>query len=335
MITLIITTGNTSLDRYSQILSKGLTNDKIETKMPVSFKEGFDFLKKLKNYETDIFHLPHQQFARYSNFINKPCVITVHDLSLQCTTLFKVSNRMKIYLKFDILGIKKAKHIFADSESTKNDLVSKLKINPDKISVVYLGVDQNIYNPKKTVFVNFNYILYVGSEQPRKNLSSLLKAFRIIKQNENFKDLKLIKIGNPGLETDRKTILKLINELNLQNDVVFTGFVPEAELPKYYSNAACFVLPSLYEGFGLPLLEAMACGCPVVASNVTSIPEVAGDAGLLVNPLNVKEIANAIEQILSDDSLREKLIDNGLTQSNKFSWDKTASETAKVYESLQ
>ena len=335
MITLITTKGNTSLDKYSQELSKRLTVDEIETKMPVSFKDGYNFLKQLRSCNAGIFHLPHQQFARYSKFISKPCVITVHDLSLQCSSLYNLNSRMKIYMKFDILGIKNAKHIIAISKYTKNDLISKLKISPDKISIVFQGVDHNIFLPQETPIFDFQYILYVGSEQPRKNLSSLLKAFQIIKLDTHFKDLKLIKIGSPGLEADRKSTLKMIDKLNLQNDVIFPGFVPEAELPKYYSKAACFVLPSLYEGFGLPILEAMACGCPVIASNVTSIPEVVDDAGLLADPLNVKEIVNAIEQVLSDDGLREKLIDKGFAQSRKFSWDKTAFETAKVYESLQ
>jgi len=332
MITLIITTGNSSLDKYSQLLSKGLTNDKIEIKMPVSFKEGFDFFKKMRKYETDIFHLPHQQFARYLNFINKPCIITVHDLSLQCSSLYDLNNRMKIYVKLDKIGINKASHIIAISKSTKQDLITELGIPEDKISVIYQGVDHSLYKPIKSNECDLNYILYVGSEQPRKNFGSLLKAFYLLKQNSEFKDFKLIKIGEPGLKQDRHTTLKIISELNLQEEVIFTGFIPEAMLPLYYSNAACFVLPSLYEGFGLTVPEAMACGCPVISSNVSSLLEIAGDAAIFVDPYDVSSIANSITIICTDNNIRDRLTEKGIAQSKKYSWDDTARKTIDVYE---
>lgn len=335
MTTIVVTTGNSSLDKYSQELSKRMEIDKFEIEMPVSIRQGYDFLKKSRSYNTDIFHLPHQQFARYSNFINKPCIITVHDLSLQCSTLFNLSTRMKLYLEFDILGIKRAKHIIAISEYTKNDLISLLRICPDKISVVYQGINHQIYHTQKVNPFDFKYILYVGSEQPRKNFTSLIKAFCILKKNKNFTNLKLVKIGSPGLDADRKKTIDTINEFCLQKEVIFTGFIPEADLPMYYSNAACFILPSLYEGFGLPLLEAMACGCPVIASNITAIPEVVGSAGILVNPQNINEIASAIEQVLSSEELRDKLVEKGFEQCRKFSWERTTSETSRIYESLK
>jgi glycosyltransferase involved in cell wall biosynthesis len=153
--------------------------------------------------------------------------------------------------------------------------------------------------------------------------------------NKQLYNLKLVKIGSPGLEADRIKTLDIINELGLQKDVIFTGFIPEVDLPIYYSNAACFILPSLYEGFGLPLLEAMACGCPVIASNITSIPEVVGNAGILVNSQNIKEIASAIEQVLFNEKIREELIEKGFEQCRKFSWDRTAIETSRIYESLK
>jgi len=334
MTALIVTTGNSSLDKYSQELSKRLPVDKITTNMPVSIRGGYNFLKTLRSFDADLYHLPHQQFARYSNFINKPCIITVHDISLQCSSLYNLNTRMKIYLKFDKWGFKNAKHIIAISNYTRNDLISKLNLSPDRISVVLQGVDHDIYYPRKVHSFDFQYILYVGSEQPRKNLSSLLKAFQHIKMDKRFKDLKLIKIGSPGLEYDRNTTLKIIHDLNLQNEVIFTGFISEAELPIYYSNAICFILPSLYEGFGLPLLEAMACGCPVIASNITAIPEVIGDAGILIDPLNENEIAGTIEQLLTDNKLREDLIERGFKQGKKFSWDVTAHETLKVYKKI-
>nr|MQY55010.1 glycosyltransferase [Dehalococcoidia bacterium] len=183
----------------------------------------------------------------------------------------------------------------------------------------------------------YPYILFVGSEHPRKNLSTLLTAFKKLKGGKQFRDLKLVKVGRAGgLEADfRGQTMKVVAALDLHREVVFTEFVPEEELPVYYFNAECFVFPSLYEGFGFPPLEAMACGCPVVTSNTSSLPEVVGDAAIMVDPYDVDGLTNAMREVLTNDGLREAMIEKGLAQAKKFSWDKTAEKTLEVYERLE
>lgn len=327
---LIVTKGKSSLDIYSQEISKRMNIDTFIINSPDSFKNGYNFLRSVRSTNVSFFHLPHQQFARYINFLNKPCILTVHDLTLQFPLLYKLNNRMKLYIKFDKMGIKKADHIIAISQNTKNDLISKIGISEEKITTIYQGIDHNIYKPqKKDNLYEFDYLLYVGSEQPRKNLESLLKAFYILKKE--FKDLKLIKIGEPGLSEDRRNVLKIIKKYNLEDDIIFTGYIPEIELPHYYSNAKCFVFPSLYEGFGFPVIEAMACGCPVITSNVSSLPEIAGNAAVFVEPRDISSLVNSIRMICTDNIMRDRMIEKGLIQSKKYSWDLTAKETMNVY----
>jgi glycosyltransferase involved in cell wall biosynthesis len=142
-------------------------------------------------------------------------------------------------------------------------------------------------------------------------------------------------VGEPGVPEFRRATLRAIEESGLSDEVILTGYVADEDLPTYYSGAECFVLPSLYEGFGLPPLEAMACGCPVIVSNVTSLPEIVGDAALLVNPHSADELARAIESILTNGRLKEGLVTRGLKHAGKFSWEKTATETEKVYEAVE
>ncbi|GAH85531.1 unnamed protein product, partial [marine sediment metagenome] len=177
------------------------------------------------------------------------------------------------------------------------------------------------------------YILFVGSEHPRKNFAGLLEAFSRLKGEPRFKELKLVKVGKAGgQEADfRGQTMEVVSALGLVGEVIFTDFVPEADLPVYYSGAEVFVLPSVYEGFGFPPLEAMACGCPVVTSNTSSLPEVVGEAGIMVNPLDTDSLAEAMRQVLTDDKLRKEMVRKGLEQANKFSWEKVARETLEVY----
>ena len=175
-----------------------------------------------------------------------------------------------------------------------------------------------------------SFILFVGNISPRKNILALLQAFNKLKKR-GIKH-KLVIAGKKDQRYEQ--VLKTLNELNLGGEVIFTGYVPEEDLPKLYNAADLFVYPSLYEGFGLPILEAMACGTPVVASNVSSLPEVAGDAGLLVNPQDVDALTNAMYKVLTDDKLKESLIDKGLERAKFFSWEKTARETLEVYKEV-
>ena len=291
-----------------------------------------------------IVQLPNHHLGRYGNFLKVPFIITVHDLIRffdlkgYGPLIHRPNLRDRLYLSLDYRGIRKAVKIIASSHHTKNDLVDHLKIPEETIVVVHLGVDTNIFTPSNGPRpVDSPYILFVGAEQPRKNLKTLLKAFAELKKQRRFKDLTLVKVGSAGgREADfRSQTLEVIGTLGLEADVVFTGFVAEEELPLYYSNAGCCVLPSLYEGFGFPPLEAMACGCPVVTSNASSLPEIVGEAALKVEPRDVNGLAEALGQLLTDNQLRKSLIQRGFQRANHFSWEKTARETLKVYRQVE
>jgi glycosyltransferase involved in cell wall biosynthesis len=226
--------------------------------------------------------------------------------------------------------MQKASRIIAVSYNTRNDLIKYLKIPEDRIVVIYNGVDHNIFKPYNIKLHDRPYILYVGSERPRKNLSRLFEAFSKLKSE--FPQLKLVKVGACGRFKKYRTDLEAkLNSLGITQDVIFVEHTPEIDLARYYSSAALLAYPSLYEGFGLPPLEAMACGCPVVTSNNSSLPEVVGDAGIMVNPYNTNSLAEAMMRVLSNQELRENMIRKGLEQSAKFSWEETARQTLEVY----
>lgn len=219
--------------------------------------------------------------------------------------------------------------IIAVSEATKKDIVEILNIPNEKIRVVYEAASENINQVKDKKIIERiknkygikgDYLLSVATLEPRKNLKRIIEAFNLL----NIKDLSLVIVGKSGWDEE-------INKWGFKNKdrrIIFTGYVEQNDLSSFYSGAKCFVFPSFYEGFGLPILEAMKCGCPVVTSNLSSMPEVAGEAGILVEPLDIKKIANGVKQAMEN---RQELIKKGFEQSKKFSWEKTAEQTLKVY----
>ncbi|MEW6094915.1 MAG: glycosyltransferase family 1 protein [bacterium] len=236
-----------------------------------------------------------------------------------------------------LITLKKVDFIISISHHSKNYIIESLKIPEERIRVIYLGVsekyhpinDKNIlHNIQKKYNIDRKYILYVGNLEPHKNILRLIEAFYELKNNTNC-EYNLVIVGKKsGLYEE---IFKKVKELKLEKDVIFTNEVPEEDLPSLYSGAEVFVLPSLTEGFGLPAVEAMACGTPVIGSNTTSIPEIVKDAGILVNPLNVAEITQAMEQVLSNTTLQNELRKKGIQRAKFFSWDKTAQETLEIY----
>ncbi len=221
---------------------------------------------------------------------------------------------------------KESNLIIADSKSTKQDLIEYLKIPENKIKVIYLGVEP-IFSPqskKKTDIVkdkyqiNKEYLLCVGTREPRKNLSNIIAAFKSL----NKKELLLVIVGNVGWGRDIKE----------SKNIKILDFVPKADLPCIYSGAKVFVYPSLYEGFGLPILEAMACGTPVITSNKGSLAEIAGPS-IIVDPADSEKIAQKISEIIRlSDAERKKLVNLGIKHTAGFTWEKTAKETLEVYE---
>ncbi len=359
MVTLVVTIGNGSQDLYSQKLAENLDVPKIHTDIYQKSCELFnisllskDSLKtiwcdlhfiRMLNKLNGIVHLPNQHLGRYGFFLRIPYIITVHDLIRYFdlkgydVLIYRPNFRDKFYLSLDYKGIKKASKIIAVSYATKRDLMCYLGIPEERIAVIHEGIDRKIFKLIRQRPVPYPYILYVGAEHPRKNLNVLLKAFSRLKQEGDFEDLKLVKVGKAGgQEVDfRKETLLAIGTLNLRNEVVFTEYISNEELAAYYSNAECFVFPSLYEGFGFPLLEAMSCGCPVISSNVSSLPEVVGEAAIQVNPHDIDGLVQAVQEVLTNKDLRKKMIQEGFRQAHKFSWGYAAQETLQVYQEVE
>ena len=358
MTTLVVTTGSGSLDLYAQKLADKLDIRKLYTDIYQGHAELFNIsmisskavkavwrdwsFVRMMNRGNGMVHLPNHHLGRYGLFLNMPYIITVHDLIrfLQLNGhgnfIHHPNFRDRAYLSLDYKGIRKATHIIAVSHKTKHDLIEHLGIPEERISVVYEGIDHQVFRPVERRLVNCPYLLYVGTEQPRKNLVGLLKAFGRLKSHGRFKDLKLLKVGSAGgPEAEfRVETLRAIRELGLSDDVIFTGYVPEEDLPAYYSGAECFILPSFYEGFGFPPLEAMACGCPVIVSNVASLPEVVGNAAILIDPNDTANLADALETVLTNEGMKRELVARGLEHASQFTWEKAANETLNVYNSV-
>ncbi|MBW9223589.1 glycosyltransferase family 4 protein [Methanothermococcus sp. SCGC AD-155-E23] len=290
----------------------------------------------LEKHDLDIIHNPYQVPTLFK--FKQKYVITVHDL---IQILFPKEVKPLVYLVQKIMlpkTLRMADKIISVSYHTKRDLIKYLKIPEDKIEVIYHGVDED-YKPlpekevemiKKKYNITTPFILYVGSLKPLKNIPTLIKAYyKLRKQGLEY---KLVITGKKRWKY--REIFKLINKLNLQKDVIFTGYVPREDLPALYNAADLFVSPSLYEGFGLPPLEAMACGTPVITSNTSSLPEVVGDAGIMVDPYDVDGLAKAMYEVLTNDGLREELRKRGLERAKLFNWKKCAEEHLRVYEEV-
>jgi len=244
--------------------------------------------------------------------------------------------------------LRRADAIVTISECSKADAVRLYQIDPARIRVIYEGVDtrfQPVADPTRLAQVRARYalperyILYVGTIEPRKNLVALLEAFHVLRSRFHVSRftfhaaqdtaLKLVIAGQRGWLYEG--FFSKLRELGLEDEVVLPGYIADDDLPAVYSAASVFVFPSLYEGFGLPPLEAMACGTPVVCSSASSLPEVCDEAALLVAPTDVSALAQAIERVLSDEPLQATLRARGLAQAAKFSWERTARETLAMY----
>ena len=282
--------------------------------------------------------------------------MVVHDIIPKLFPEYLNNWRKKLYWKLTEKGIKKADKIIAISECTKNDLVKHLQVPAEKIEVRYLDVDE-IYKKKvdenesarvlQKYSLEKGYIYFGGGLEKRKNVKTLLKAYerlmnfefqisnfnsnsddRISKtsqtQNTKHKIPKLVVSGKlmPELAPLVTDVEKLVKELGLENKVKLLDFVPQEDLPALYKNARMFIYPSLYEGFGLPVLEAMNCGTPVISSNSSSLPEVGGEAVEYFDPRNVEELTKKIKLLLNNESLRQEFIRKGKERAKKFSWEK-------------
>ena len=260
---------------------------------------------------------------------NKKLVVTIHDVAF-LTYSGSFSNFFRIYYKFIMpIIIKRADKIITVSTYSKNEIEKYYPLSKRKIEVIHLGFDKSFkvtdYTKKK------NQILYVGSMNKRKNFIGVIKAFELL----NRKDYELLIVGNFSanfsIDDNDKIILEKIKE---NSNIYFTSNINNTELIKIYNDSKLFLFPSFYEGFGLPVLEAMACGTPVICSDCSSIPEVGGDAVVYCNAYDINDIKDKIELVLKDSSLQQEMIKKGLERAQLFSWDKSADEHLKVFKSL-
>lgn len=272
-----------------------------------------------------------------------PSLVTIYDLSfLRYPETFKRGNRLYL-TQFVRMSARRATHFTAISASTARDIVDLLGVEPGRVSVIYCGVEDK-YRPLPPAEVEVfrrqhglpeRMILYLGTIEPRKNIGALIKAYHLLLKSWSAgqgEPPRLVVAGGKGWEWEE--VFSLVEELGLGGQVAFPGYVPEDELPWWYNAAACFAYPSRYEGFGLPVLEAMACGAPVVASAAASLPEVVGDAGLMVAPDDTEALARALFQVLTDDDLSGMLREKGRQRAAGFSWARCAQETLAVYDRI-
>jgi glycosyltransferase involved in cell wall biosynthesis len=263
-------------------------------------------------------------------------VITVHDLNFLYYPQFLTPDARRYYVGQIEWAIGRAAHILADSEATRRDLIDVLGVEADRVTTVHLAADP-AFRPLsssevKPVLARYalppGYLLFVGTLEPRKNVLGLLSAYRMLLDRQAT-DAVLVMVGGRGWLYDE--VFRRVDELGLSERVHFLHSVPDADLPALYNGAVLLTTPSFYEGFGLPALEAMACGRPVVVSDRGSLPEVVASAGVLVDPDEPAAIAEGLEAVLTDGALRERLRADGLARAASFTWEETARRTLAVY----
>ena len=289
-------------------------------------------LDLLKNRSLDVFFTPTHYLPI---FASKKSVVSILDVSyFYFPELFKKKDLIQLK-KWTKYSAKKSAKILTISESSKSDIIKEYGVSEDKVRVIYPGISTNsavnnklkMEELEKKFGIKNKYILFVGTIQPRKNITRLIEAYSKIDS-----DVNLVIVGRRGWHYEE--IFKAPEKYNVKDKVLFLENVTDEELPALYKNAEFFILPSLYEGFGIPVLEAMNYGTPVITSNISSLPEVGGDAALYVDPNDTMDIAEKMKKLLGDKNLRSELIAKGKKQVEKFSWEKSARQTLEVLEEV-
>ncbi len=276
-------------------------------------------------------------------FSKVPYVVTIHDLSyLHFPEMFNKNDlyQLTYWSKY---SIQNSAHVMTVSKSTKEDIVRSYGVDPSKITVTYEGFDEKRFKPqtktktdlvREKYMIDGDYIIFVGTLQPRKNIERLIEAFKLLDiGNLHFrqKTLQLVICGKKGWLFD--SVFQKVKDLKLEDKIIFTDFVPNEDLPALISGAEAYVLPSLWEGFGIPVIEAQACRVPVIVSDSSSLPEIVGESGILVDPTDIKSIGDGIRTALKDN-IRTVLVKKGLENIKRFSWQKCAQETLIILEKV-
>ncbi len=353
-IALVLTNGHGSMDLYARKLAACLPVPTLEIDPWRRSGEAFGIplvsVRAARRALADLalvrslraagssLHLPNHHLARYGPFLSSPYVLTVHDvirvLDLEEgePLIHRPTRRDRAYVRLDVAGIRRAAGIVVPSEATRQDLLETVGVPDARVAVVPNGVDHDVFRPREGAGED-SYVLFVGSEHPRKNLEIVFRAFARLVRDPRFRDVRLVKAGAAGGSEAgfREQTLASLAATGVGDRVTFVDHVEAEELAVLYAHARCLVLPSLHEGFGLPPLEAMASGCPVVVSDAASLPEVVGEAGLLIDPRDDAALADALAALLSDDRLYADLRARGLAHAAAFSWERTARETLAAY----
>lgn len=304
-----------------------------------SFWDNVKVPNLLNDFNMELYHVP-QNGVGLSDNINCPKTITLHDI-IPLRMPETVSDRyLRIFNEEMPKILNNCDGIITVSEFSKLDIANEFNFPLEKIFVTPLAAE-DIYKPINRVYcknvikdkyrISDNFILYVGGYSPRKNIIGIMESFSLLKDNLK-KDLKIVITGKKGLSYERYKNRAI--ELGISSSVIFTDFIPLKDLPLFYNACEFLIYPSFYEGFGLPPLEAMACGTPVIASNVTSVPEVCKNSAILVNPNDVNELSYSMERVLTDSFLKLTMIERGLLTSNKYSWKNTALNTIEAYRNI-
>ncbi len=331
--TLLATHFNSNDEKVKRLKQFIKPNVKISRiKLPGSFKElawGWPWGWYEKSLgQSEVLFAP--SFFEVSLGFSLPQVVTIHDMA---TFLYPLQRGKKVSRRHNIRVRKvcqKVKKIIAMSESTKKDLIRLLKVKPDKIQVIYPGKTEFPAGgrlPKD--IISQKYILFVGTLEPRKNLKNLLEAYKLLSDDIRT-EYSLVIVGAKGWNTAEE-----IKDIKETQGVKWLGYVSDKDLGELYKNAYIFAYPSLYEGFGLPILEAQQFGVPVLTSNVSSLPEAVGDGGLQVDPLDTNLIAKGLEQLIEDKNLHQELAQKAKAHAEKFTWVKAARETLEVIRSVK
>jgi glycosyltransferase involved in cell wall biosynthesis len=320
-------------------LKKNFTVNTIPPQSKTSFWEEINIPNKIKHNKIELYHVPQNGVGLP---MEKKCkfVATLHDV-IPYKMPETVSERyLKIFSNYIPKIVPKCDGIITVSNFSKNDIMKTFDFPEDKIYVTHLA-SENIYRPldkniskyiaKRYYSITEDYILYVGGFSPRKNILGLIESFNKFISSYK-KPIKLVIAGAKGKSYD--AYKERTDTLNMSDKVIFPGFISMEHLPYIYNAAKLFVYPSFYEGFGLPPIEAMACGIPVITSNTTSLPEVAGDGALLVNPEDRDELCESMLKVLSDENQKNKLISSGIKRAAQLSWGKTAKDTISIYNKI-
>jgi glycosyltransferase involved in cell wall biosynthesis len=334
------------VNRYTLYVTKSTTGERFSGRWPhVSVRRTLPhtplvripitFPLELRRHPADVLHV---QFTA-PPFAPCPVVATIHDLSFEhLPETFNRRSWMQLRLTVRRTA-RTAAHIIAPSEFSRRDLIDTYGVAPERISVTLAAAAEHfrpassdtVDSVKRRYGIKGEYLLAVGSIQPRKNLVRLIRAYSDLHRRRSQANLpQLVLVGKRAWLYGET--LRAVEQSGVAANVIFTNYVPEQDLPALYTGALCFIYPSYFEGFGLPPLEAMGCGAPVITGDRTSLPEVVGDAGVLVNPFDTDAISAAIERVIDDDELRAELRRRGLERAATFSWRETARKTFEVYQ---